>query len=44
MIARIIQRLFDVSKKPIITNLPRSIQRDIGLIDGLPDGVLHRSR
>ncbi|MEM6467374.1 MAG: hypothetical protein AAF679_12855 [Pseudomonadota bacterium] len=24
-------------------DLPKSLQRDIGVIDGLPEGVLHRS-
>lgn len=47
MTLRILQRVSDVRQRRktrrIITNLPKSIQRDIGLIDGLPDGVLRRS-
>ncbi|MEM8973799.1 MAG: hypothetical protein AAGD43_17200 [Pseudomonadota bacterium] len=48
MTLRIFWRLSDARQRRktrrIITNLPKSIQRDIGLIDGLSDGVLSRSR
>jgi len=48
MTLRILRRLSDARQRRkthrIITYLPKSVQRDIGLIDGLSDGVLSRSR
>lgn len=48
MTLSILQRLSDARQRRktrrIIANLPKSVQRDIGLIDGLSDGALRRSR
>jgi hypothetical protein len=48
MTRNILRRLSEARQRRktrrIIANLPRSVQRDIGLIDGLPDSVLRRSQ